>query len=277
MSRISIRDLISIEYDLALKEISDFTRSIVEESGARVVVMGLSGGVDSSVLLAVLTRALPRERVVALIMPDSRSTPKEDVEDAVALAESLGVKYYVVYIDKIVDSYSVAPFVEVGEDLATGNLRARVRMNLLYYYANKYGGLVAGSGDRSELLLGYFTKYGDGAADFLPLGCLYKTQVRELGRRLGLPAKITGKPSAPRLWRGHTAQSELGYDYKDIDLALYALFDLGLSVEEAAEYTGLQRELFEKILAMHRSSRHKRATPLVPRVSPRQSFVVSCK
>jgi len=226
--------------------------------------MGLSGGVDSAVLLAVLTRALPRDQVVALIMPDSRATPEKDVEDALYLAGIFGVKHHVVYIDKIVDSYSEAPFVEIREDLPTGNLRARVRMNLLYYYANKYGGVVTGSSDRSELLIGYFTKYGDGAADFLPLGCLYKTQVRELGRRLGVPERIISKPSAPRLWRDHTARSELGYDYEEIDLALYALFDLKLSVEEAVEYTGLPRELFENILLMHRSSRHKRATPPVP-------------
>jgi NAD+ synthase len=264
LSGISIRDVVSIRYDQVLESITSFTRSVVERSGARVVVMGLSGGVDSSVLLAVLVYTLSSNRVVALIMPDSRSTPEEDVEDAVNLAESFNVKHYVVYIDKIVDSYSIAPFVEIRDDLPTGNLRARVRMSLLYYYANKHSGLVAGSGDRSELLIGYYTKYGDGAADFLPLGCLYKTQVRELGRRLGVPEKIASKPSAPRLWRGHTARSELGYDYEDIDLALYALFDLKLTVEEAVRQTDLPRELFEKILAMHRYSRHKRTGLLIP-------------
>jgi len=264
LRRITIEDVVSIQYDIALNSISNFIRSFVEQNKMRVVVIGLSGGVDSAVLLAVLTRALPRDRVVALIMPDSRATPEEDVEDALRLVEIFGVKYHVVYIDKIVDSYSEAPFVEIREDLPTGNLRARVRMNLLYYYANKYSGFVAGSSDRSELLIGYFTKYGDGAADFLPLGCLYKTQVRELGRRLGVPERIISKPSAPRLWRGHIARGELGYDYEEIDLALYALFDLKLSVEEAVEYTGLPRELFEKILLMHRSSRHKRTTLPVP-------------
>jgi len=226
--------------------------------------MGLSGGIDSSVLLTILVHSLPEKCIVALIMPDSRSTPEEDVEDAIDLAESLGVKHHVFYIDKIVDSYTIAPFVEIREDLATGNLRARIRMNLLYYYANKYSGVVAGTGDRSELLLGYFTKYGDGAVDFLPLGCLYKSQVRELGKRLNIPVKITSKPSAPRLWRGHTARGELGFDYEKIDLALYTLFDLKLTLKEAIEYTGLPRDLFEKVLSMHRASRHKRTTPPIP-------------
>jgi NAD+ synthase len=262
--KITIKDVISISYDTVIEHISSFVKSIIEKTSTRIVVMGLSGGIDSSVLLAILAHLLPEKNVVALIMPDSRSTPEEDVDDAINLAESLGVKYHVFYIDKIVDSYTIAPFVEIREDMATGNLRARVRMNLLYYYANKYGGLVAGTSDRSEILIGYFTKYGDGAADFLPLGCLYKTQVRELGKRLGVPGRITSKPSAPRLWRGHTARGEIGYDYKEIDLALYTLFDLKLNIEEAVEYTGLPRELFEKVLLMHRASRHKRKTPPIP-------------
>ena len=264
MARITIKDVISIPYDIVLELISSFVKNLVEKTSARVVVMGLSGGIDSSVLLTILVHSLPEKCIVALIMPDSRSTPEEDVNDAVNLAESLGVEYHVFYIDKIVDSYTTAPFVEIREDIVTGNLRARVRMNLLYYYANKYGGLVAGTSDRSELLIGYFTKYGDGAVDFLPLGCLYKTQVRELGKRLGVPERITSKPSAPRLWRGHTARGEIGYEYEEIDVALYALFDLKLSVERAVEYTGLSRELFEKVLLMHRASRHKRTTPPLP-------------
>lgn len=262
--KITIKDVISISYDTVIEYISSFVKSIIEKTSTRIVVMGLSGGIDSSVLLVILAHLLPEKNVVALIMPDSRSTPEEDVDDAINLAESLGVKYHVFYIDKIVDSYTIAPFVEIREDMATGNLRARVRMNLLYYYANKYGGLVAGASDRSEILIGYFTKYGDGAADFLPLGCLYKTQVRELGKRLGVPGRITSKPSAPRLWRGHTARGEIGYDYEEIDLALYTLFDLKLNIEEAVEYTGLPRELFEKVLLMHRASRHKRKTPPIP-------------
>jgi len=264
LARITIKDVVSISYDIVLEYISSFIKSFVEKTSARVIVMGLSGGVDSSVLLTVLAHTLPGDRVVALIMPDSRSTPEEDVNDAVDFAQSLGVKYHLFYIDRIVDSYTTAPFIEVREDMATGNLRARIRMNLLYYYANKYGGLVAGASDRSELLIGYFTKYGDGAVDFLPLGCLYKTQVRELGKRLGVPERITSKPSAPRLWRGHTARGEIGYEYEEIDVVLYSLFDLKLCVEKAVEYTGLPRELFEKILLMHRTSRHKRTTPPLP-------------
>ena len=232
--RVTLQDVLSIPYDEAIKVSAEFARKILEESGAKGFVIGLSGGLDSSALLAVLSRAVAPEDITALIMPDSRATPSEDVEDAVELARMFRVRYYVVYIDTIVDAYKVAPFVEVAEDMSTGNLRARIRMNLLYYYANKYGALVAGSSDRSELLIGYYTKYGDGAADLMPLGCFYKTQVREIARRLGIPEKIVYKPSAPRLFRGHTAKDELGYTYEEIDLVLYALFDLKLSVSSAS-------------------------------------------
>ncbi|MGC8982247.1 MAG: NAD+ synthase [Desulfurococcaceae archaeon] len=261
--KITLRDVLDVPYEEALKAIVEFTKSFVESAGASKVVIGLSGGLDSSTLLVLLLRALPRSRVVALIMPDTRATPEEDVEDAVSLAKSYGVEHYLIYIDDIVNSYAKAPFIDIKEDLATGNLRARIRMNLLYYYANKYNAIVAGSSDRSELLIGYYTKYGDGAADFYPIGCLYKTQVRELARRLGLPENIVSKPSAPRLYKDHTAFQELGLTYEEVDLALYALFDLKLSIEEAVEATGLPRSTIEKVLQLHRKSRHKRATPPV--------------
>lgn len=264
LKKLTLSNVVEIPYKIALDNITRFTKNFVENSGAARVVMGLSGGVDSSVLLAVLVEALGSNRVVALIMPDTRATPPEDTEDAVELARRFDVEYYVVYIDKIVDSYKIAPFVTISEDIVTGNLRARIRSNLIYYYANKHRAVVAGSSDRSELLIGYFTKYGDGAADFLPLGCLYKTQVRRLGLELGLPEKIVEKPSAPRLYYGHTARDEIGYTYEEIDLALYAIFDCGMNVEEAVEATGIPREVFEKLLRMHRMSRHKRTIPAIP-------------
>ncbi|MEM4487192.1 MAG: NAD+ synthase [Desulfurococcaceae archaeon] len=264
--RITIKEVINIPFEVVENSITSFIRSFFKESQASCILVGLSGGLDSSVLLALLARSVPPDRIVGLILPDSRATPSEDVNDALELARSTGIKHYVVYIDRILDSYTEAPFVKVSDSLETGNLRARIRMCLLYYYANKCNGVVAGSSDRSELIIGYYTKYGDGAADFLPLGCLYKTQVRELGMRLGLPLKIVNKPSAPRLWKGHTAQSELGYSYEEIDLALYTLFDLKLSLEDAVSMTGLPRGLYEKLLSMNRKSRHKMMPPPIPKL-----------
>jgi NAD+ synthase len=266
LKRVTVEDLLDIDYNEVFKAISQYVEQAVRESGASKLVLGLSGGVDSSVLSVLLTRALGPHRVVALIMPDTRITPREDVEDAVELAKMLNIEYHVIPIDRIVDSYSVAPFFDFEERLPTGNLRARVRMNILYYYANKFNALVAGSSDRSEILIGYFTKYGDGAADIYPLACLYKTQVRALGRFLGVPERIVSKPSAPRLWRDHTARSELGLDYDVIDLILYAIFDLGLKPEETPAAIGVSIDVVERILKMHRATRHKRVFIVSPKL-----------
>lgn len=187
--RISLEDVVNIDYSKVIESIRSYVEEVISESGASEVVLGLSGGLDSSVSLKLLVEILGADKVVALIMPDSRVTPIEDIEDAVSLASKTGVKYYLVYIDRIVDSYSVAPFYDPEHRLATGNLRARIRANLLYYYANKHRALVMGTGDRSEVLIGYFTKYGDGAADFYPIACLYKSQVRVLGKILGVPER----------------------------------------------------------------------------------------
>jgi len=140
-------------------------------------------------------------------------------------------------------------------------------MNILYYYANKYNGLVVGTSDRSELLIGYYTKYGDGAVDILPIGALYKTQVRKLAEKLGLPRRIVEKPSSPGFWVGHLAEDEIGIKYEVIDVVLYALFDKGLKPEEVPRYTGIDQGIVNKILDMHRRSRHKRVFPPMPRLS----------
>jgi NAD+ synthase len=187
--RITIEDVVSLDYAAVERLIEDFIRGIVEEAGAKGVVVGVSGGVDSSTVLALSVRALGRDRVTALIMPDSSVTPSADVEDAKSLAQSLGVRWHLIEIGPIVEVYrSTIPVFEDEERdrLPLGNLRARIRMSLLYYYANKFNLLVAGTGDRSEILIGYFTKYGDGAVDFLPIGSLFKSQVRRLALHLGV-------------------------------------------------------------------------------------------
>ena len=151
-----------------------------------------------------------------------------------------------------------------ADRLPLGNLRARIRMCLLYYYANKKNLLVLGSGDRSEILIGYFTKYGDGAVDLLPIGILYKSQVRRLAAHLGVPEKVAFKPSSPRLWPGQTAEGELGIPYEEIDLVLHAVFDRGISWEEAAEATGVDEWKVRRIRELHEKSKHKREMPPTP-------------
>lgn len=262
--KITINDLINIPYDQVIEYTIYFLRKHVEESGVERVVMGLSGGVDSATVLALLVKAFDLDKITVLIMPDEKVTMKRDIEDAMYLVEKYAVRHYYVDISNIIESYKTVPFFDYNEKLATGNLRARIRMSLLYYYANKNNAMVIGTGDRSELLIGYYTKYGDGGVDILPLGALYKTQVRKLALKLGIPEKIALKPSSPGLWSGHFAEEELGLKYEDIDLVLYALFDLGIKPEDIPEYTDISEEVVEKILLMHKRSRHKRTFPPIP-------------
>jgi len=261
---ITIKDVVEIDYEKALAVIKDFVKNYLETTGARNVVIGLSGGIDSSTLFTVLAESVDKDRIVALILPDTRVTPREDVDDAVSLAEKYGVRYYVVEIDRIIDSFSIIPGFDINGMLDIGNLRARVRMAIIYYYANRYNGIVAGTSDRSELLIGYYTKYGDGGADILPLGCLFKTQVRMLGRHLGLSKRMIEKLSSPRLWRGHLAEEEIGLSYEEIDMILYGLFDKKLPPDKVAAAAGIPLTAVEKVLKMHISSRHKRRFPPIP-------------
>ena len=260
--RITLDDIVKLDYEGIAKSLQSFIKDYVNDAKAKGAVVGVSGGVDSATVLYLLARALGRDRVLALVLPDSSVTPREDIDDAKALIDGLGVHYHIIDIKPIVDSFVA----QLGEaDRRTiGNLRARIRMSILYYYANSLGYLVAGTGDRSELLIGYFTKYGDGGVDFLPIGCLYKSQVRRLALHLGVPVKIAWKPSSPRLWPGHLAEEELGMKYDEIDVILYALFDEGMSIKEAAEATELPASKIMHVLELYEASRHKRSTPPTP-------------
>ncbi len=263
-------DLTRIHMEKVVDICTSFIRGVVDEAGANVAVVGLSGGIDSSVVAALAVRALGRDRVVGVIMPDTRTTPEDDVKDAKDLASALGIRTLELRIDDAVDS--VAKLVPDPSPRALGNLRARVRMATLYLAANHLGGVVLGTGDKSEWLLGYFTKYGDGAADAYPILGLYKTQVRALGRRLGVPERIAVKPSGPKLFsKEHYAYVELGADYDVIDPVLYVIFEMGVrEPAKAAELTGASESLVRRVIEMHESSRHKRATPPALMVDQRE-------
>jgi NAD+ synthase len=261
MTRLLLEHIVNIDYMLVEKMLSDFLKVYLVESRAKGFVIGLSGGLDSSTALALAIRSVDPKKIVALIMPDKDTTPDEDVKDAIELAEELKVEYQVIEISNIVDIFKKSiPIYRDNEDnrIPLGNLRARIRMCILYYYANKLNYLVLGTSDRSEYLIGYFTKYGDGGVDLAPLLTLYKTQVKEFAKHLGIPQKIINKPSAPRLWKDHLAEKELGLKYEDIDLVLSAHLDLGISETNISEYTGLNQKIVEKVLKMYRASDHKR-------------------
>lgn len=263
-----LRDELSkIDLRAAESEIIHFIREAVRASRAEGVVVGLSGGVDSSVAAALCAKSLGGGRVLSLIMP-AHFTPKGDLEDAEGLADELGVERRTIGIDAICDRI----YESVGANpsnpahrIPMANVRARARMVLLYYFANSENRLVVGTGDRSEILLGYFTKYGDGGADLLPIAHLYKTQVRMMAVHLGLPSRIAEKEASPQLYPGHKAIDELPLDYDRLDPILYGLFDRKLRPEEVAKLSETPLEIVREVLRRHFASHHKRRPPLTVR------------
>jgi NAD+ synthase len=248
------------EFDLtsAKRRIITFIKRKVEESQTEGAVLGVSGGIDSAVTAYLCVEALGSRRVMGLIMPDLRATPDEDVKDAKLVASELCIE------TKDID---VAPIHKAcmksleSNRLAEGNLRARIRMSLLYYHANLMNRLVVGTGDRSELLLGYFTKYGDGGVDVLPIADLYKTEVRRFGEVLGINRRIVAKRSSPRLWPGHIAESEIGMSYETVDRLFKLRFEEGLGVPAIAAKMKLNQAKLNAILAKYQASEHKRQMP----------------
>ena len=260
------RDVLKIDFEEETERILEFIRRVVENSGASGVVLGLSGGVDSSLTAALCVKALGREKVLGVLMP-TNFTPREDVEDALELAETLGIRVETVNIDEISEAFFKCLKVDRSDPKARipmANIRARIRMIILYYYANLRNYLVAGTRDRSESLIGYFTKYGDGGVDFMPICHLYKTQVRELARHLGVPERIAYKPSSPQLYPGHKATDEIPIDYGKLDLILAGLFDLKMEPEEVSRAVEVPLEVVEEVLRRFRKTMHKRTLP--PRI-----------
>ncbi len=197
--------------------IIEFIQNEVTSANYQGVVLGLSGGIDSSVALYLATKALGNNKVLGLILPDKKVSKRSDIDDAIELSQKVGINYHIIDITEIKQKYmDILPL----EKISIGNLTARIRMNFIYYYANIGHKLVLGTSDKSELMIGYFTKFGDGAADILPLADIYKTEVRKLAKYLNLPKKILLKKSSPSLWKDQTAEDEIGMEYEKIDTIL---------------------------------------------------------
>ena len=221
------------------------------------VIIGLSGGIDSAVLAYLCANSI-KAKTLALVMPDSKISPNDETEDAIKIVDALELNYKLLDINSIHKEYYN---VLEPNDLSLGNLRARIRKNILYYYANSKNLLVLGSSDKSEFNIGYFTKFGDGAADLLPIVSLYKTQVREIAKELGVPTNIITKKSSPNLWPNHVAETEIGATYEEIDCILYCILDKKMSINETINQTKIEKETVEKIYQLYKKSEHKRITP----------------
>lgn len=260
MNQDIINEIINQDYPAIIEIIEKFLTKQIENNHARGVILGLSGGIDSAILAYICKRKL-KEKTLAIIMPDTQITPSIETEDAMRMIALTGLDYKLIDIKPIVNEYS--KYLEPN-DWAKGNLRARVRANILYYYANTKNYLVLGSSDKSEYLIGYFTKYGDGASDLVPIISLYKLQVREIAKFLDVPQSVIEKKSSPHLWKEHEAEKELGMSYEDIDSILYCIFDKKLSIEKTVETLQVEKQIVEKVYQLHLNSTHKRETQQKP-------------
>jgi len=245
-----------LDYIRVLERLEEFLR----EKAHQGVVVGVSGGVDSATSAYLAVKALGKEKVLGLVMPYYRNN---DVDDALMVCRNLGIDHKLINIKEVVDSF-VSAFDFEPDKRTLGNIMARVRMTILYAHANQMGRLVLGTSNRSEFLTGYFTKWGDGASDVAPLLGLYKTEVWEIARLIGVPDRIVNKKPTAGLWEGQTDEDELGVSYGVLDEVLWRLVDLGMSVEETAKEVGVSIETVRRVFYLVKSSEHKRRLPLSP-------------
>jgi NAD+ synthase len=188
-------------------------RKQISSRKAKGVVLGLSGGLDSCVAAALAIQALGTKKVLALVLPCH--SHKKDYQHAMLFARKFGIRTRVIDLTRIYDA--LVKILPAADKLAVANIRPRLRMVVLYYFARKLGYLVCGTSNKSEIMSGYFTKYGDGASDILPIGGIYKTQVRKLAQELDIPAPIIEKPPTAGLWRDQTDEKDLGVTYSELD------------------------------------------------------------
>ena len=252
-----LNKIIEQDYSSISNKMQNSLKQKLEEIKSNGVIFGLSGGVDS-VVTAYLCANSIKDNTTALILPDSKISPKEETEDAIKVVDELGLNYRLLDINLIHGSYAknLEP-----DDKALGNLSARIRKNIIYYYANAKNLTVLGTSDKTEHLIGYFTKFGDGAADLLPISSLYKNQVRGLAKYLDVPDSIIKKKSSPNLWKNHFAEIELDASYEQIDCVLYCIFDEKISIDETVKRTEIDKSTVEKIYNLYKKSKHKRITP----------------
>ena len=258
---------LEINPEIAVSRICKFIVKRVDDAKANGIIVGLSGGIDSSVTVALCVRALGPKNTFGLIMP-TQTTLQQDIDDAIKVATLFSVKYTIEEISPLLNAYKQFQVFDPERKIANGNLAARSRMCLLYYHANLFNLLVAGTGNKSELLVGYFTKFGDGGCDILPLGDLYKKQVRQIAEYLDIPQEIIHKAPSAGLWPGQTDEDELGIKYDDLDLILSG-FEQLMSPEEVSKELDFPLELIRRVENMLRRSEHKRRGPMILKMGSR--------
>ena len=241
--------------------IISFIKIYFKDAGFSKGIIGLSGGVDSSLVAYLAVEALGKENVIGVLMP-YKTSRDDSFEDGKLVAGTLGIKYIIREITPMVDAY-FDTYESNTDRLRKGNMKARARMCTIYDLAAKEHALVLGTGNKTELLLGYVTQFGDGACALEPLGCLYKTEVWRLAEMMGVPDNIIKKNPTADLWEGQTDEEELGFSYADADEILYALYEKKLPMEELFSQ-GFTKEQIQHIISIVKRSRFKQSVPPNP-------------
>jgi len=252
------------ELDAYRAHITEFIAETLDDAGAERAVIGLSGGIDSTLTSHLAVEALGADAVHGLVMP-SEVNRESNMSDAERVAdELLDIEYDVVGINPLVDAFLDAYPDAEGDQLAVGNLRVRCRAVLNYLVGNHENAVVLGTGNRSEALAGYYTKYGDQAVDCNPIGPLYKQQVRQLAKHIGVPEDLAEKEASAGMWTGQTDAGEMGMDYETLDSILAVHVDGGVPKSGTAELIGVPEQAVEQVVEMYEASAHKRAMPPAP-------------
>jgi NAD+ synthase len=258
----------NIDFSETQKRICRFIKEYVENAGSKGIVLGLSGGIDSATIAALSSLAVGGKNVLALMLPEEENFSQKDIEDATAVADQFQLETSTCDITKVTECFYKIPVFDPKDRLCKGNIKARTRMIYLYYYANKFNKIVCGSSDKSETMMGYFTKWGDAASDITPIMDLYKTQVRTLAIHLGIPEELALKPSTPALWPAQMAETELGIKYETLDLILYGLEHF-MTTKEIANQLNIKKTLAEAVKQRWLGNEHKRRMPIAPKIGYR--------
>ncbi len=232
--------------DEVVEKIKTFLKSRLN---GKIAVLGVSSGIDSSLVLKLLSVSINTNKIKAIFMPD-RFTRESDYDDIKALEDNTGIRIETINIEPVFSSY--ISILGHADKKIEGNLRSRIRATILYYFANQYNGLVIGTTNRTEYLLGYYTKFGDGACDIEPIEFLYKTDVRKISKYLGIPDSIINKKPSAGLWENQYDEDELSMPYHRVDQILIDIFDKNIRKDT---------DDYKKIIGIYNNSEHKRRMP----------------
>ncbi|HEV8489617.1 MAG TPA: NAD+ synthase [Candidatus Limnocylindrales bacterium] len=260
---------LAIDTDVARRVIGEFIRGQLRQAGFERAVLGLSGGIDSGLVAYLVAEAIGPDRVLCVLMPYRTSSP-ESRADAEAIVRRLETANEVVDISPMVDGF-FGPDSDASS-LRRGNFAARMRMAVLYDRSVTWGGLVVGTSNKTESLIGYTTIFGDAACAFNPIGDLYKSQVRQLAAAIGVPEQVIRKAPSADLWPGQTDEDEAGFTYPELDRLLYWRIDKRRSIDEVVAL-GFDRALVERVDRMVASSEFKRQVPPIAKLGPRTAGV----